>query len=161
MEPAATTIPAAYSEDIYDDFGVVSGDTQYYRKEHADAFIAEKDAEIAELKRQLDVMNTNYVPKADIKYANEMVACQEYLLKRFEREVEHLQKANAHHAYKRSEFTALWCKEMLVRCWNTMDRPGGDLDDYAWAKKYAPYWERQTERWQKITERLKEMMTGH
>lgn len=132
MELVATTIPAAYSEDIYDDFGVVGGDTQYYRKEHADAFIAKKDAEIAELKRQLD------------------------LLKRFEREVERLQRANAHHAYKRSEFTALWCKEMLARCWNTMDRPGGDLDDYAWAKKYEPYWERQKERWQKITERLKE-----
>ena len=161
MEPVATTIPAAYSEDIYDDFGVVGGDTQYYRKEHADALIAEKDAEIAKLKRQLDVMNTNYVPKADIKYAKEMVACQEELLKRFEREVERLQRANAHHAYKRSEFMALWCKEMLARCWNTMDRPGVDLDDYVWAKKYEPYWERQKERWQKITERLKEMVTGH
>lgn len=138
MELKATTIPAAYSEDVYDDFGVVGGDTQFYRKEHVDAFIAEKDAEIAELKRKLDVMNT-----------------------KFEREVERLQRANAHHAYKRSEFTALWCKEMLARCWNTMDRPGGDLDDYAWAKKYEPYWERQKERWQKITERLKEMMTGH
>lgn len=137
MEPVATTIPAAYSEDIYDNFGAVSGDTQYYRKEHADAFIAEKDAEIADLKRQLG------------------------LLKRFEREVERLQRANDHHAYKRSEFTALWCKEMLARCWDTMDRPGVDLDDYAWAKKYEPYWERQKERWQKITERLKAMMTGH
>lgn len=156
MELKATTIPAAYSEDIYDDFGAVSGDTQYYRKEHADAVIAEKDAEIAELKRQLDVMNTNYVPKADIKYANEMVACQEYLLKRFEREVERLQRANAHHAYKRSEFTALWCEEVFARCWDTMNHFGVDLDDYARAKKYAPYWKRQTERWQKITERLRE-----
>ena len=138
MELKATTIPAAYSEDIYDDFGVVSGDTQYYRKEYADAVIAEKDAEIAELKRKLDVMNT-----------------------KFEREVERLQRANAHHAYKRSEFTALWCKEKLARCWNMMDFPGVDLDDYARAKKYEPYWERQKERWQKITERLKEMMTGH
>lgn len=133
MGLVATTIPAAYSEDIYDDFGVVSGDTQFYRKEHVDAFIAEKNAEIAELKRQLDVMNT-----------------------KFEHEVERLQRANAHHAYKRSEFTALWCKEMLSHCWNTMDFPGIDLDDYAWAKKYEPYWERQKERWQKITERLKE-----
>lgn len=39
MELVATTIPAAYSEDIYDDFGVVGGDTQYYRKEHADKYI--------------------------------------------------------------------------------------------------------------------------
>lgn len=92
MELKATTIPAAYSEDIYDDFGVVGGETQFYRKEHADAVIAEKDAEIAELKWQLDVMNTNYVPKADIKYANEMVACQEELLKRFERQKERWQK---------------------------------------------------------------------
>ena len=132
MELAATTIPAAYSEDIYDDFGVVGGEMQFYRKEHADAVIAEKDAEIAELKRQLD------------------------LLTRFKREVDHLQRANAHHVYKRSEFTALWCEEMFARCWDTMDRPGVDLDDYAWAKKYAPYWKRQKERWQKIMERLRE-----
>ena len=58
-ELKATEIYARFAEEVYDDFGDSPQEQEYYRKEHADAAIAELKAENRRLKRALWLARAN------------------------------------------------------------------------------------------------------
>ena len=55
-----TEIYARFAEEVYDDFGDSPQEQEYYRKEHADAAIAELKAENRKLKRALYTACANW-----------------------------------------------------------------------------------------------------
>jgi hypothetical protein len=127
----------AYKGDIYIPVYGSIADAKVYLKSEADKVIAEKDAEIVELKKQVhDYAQGLYVIQA------------------------RADKDARHHKYKRCLAMARWCRESLrlmrtyevtVDYWNL--EPGHDAEYFC---KKGDFYSKWRKRWLELAEKFKE-----
>ena len=111
-------------------FRIIQGACEVYDRFEADNVIAEKDAEIVELKKQV----------------------HDYTLGLFVIQAT-AEKEARHHKYKRCEAMAKWCE---AKVYNIRRKPLCDMDDHEGWQHDDEFWQRWHKRWLELAEHFRD-----